>query len=70
MSQQKVKTEICLQYRSREADTDQMIQRVQEDYKAHGNTAEISSIQLYIKPEEWTVYYVVNDGTVGRVPLF
>ncbi len=70
MSQKSIKTEICLQYRSRETDTEQMIQRVQDDYKAHGNTEEITSIQLYIKPEEWTIYYVINDGIVGKVPLF
>lgn len=70
MSQHKIKTEISLQYRSRETDTEQMIQRVQDDYKAHGNTAEITSLQLYIKPEDWTIYYVINDGIVGKIPLF
>ena len=70
MSQKSIKTEICLQYRSRETDTEQMIQRVKEDYASRSNSAEIISIQLYIKPEEWTIYYVVNDGIVGKIPLF
>lgn len=70
MSQKPIKTEICLQYRSRETDTEQMIQRVREDYESRINSAEITSIQLYIKPEEWTIYYVVNDGIVGKIPLF
>lgn len=70
MSQKKIKTEISLQYRSRETDTEQMIQRVQDDYTAHGNTEEITSVQLYIKPEDWTIYYVINDGIVGKIPLF
>lgn len=70
MSQQKIKTEMSLQYRSREADAEEMIKRVQDDYTAHGNTAEITSIQLYIKPEDWTIYYVINDGIVGKIPLF
>lgn len=70
MSQKSIKTEICLQYRSRETDTEQMIQRVKEDYASRSNSAEITSIQLYIKPEEWTIYYVVNDGIVGKIPLF
>lgn len=70
MSQKQIKTEISLQYRSRETDTEQMIKRVQDDYTAHGNTAEITSIQLYIKPEDWTIYYVINDGIVGKISLF
>ena len=30
----------------------------------------IENMQIYVKPEDFTAYYVINDGVVGKVNLF
>lgn len=62
--------EMILQYRHREVSMDEVIKRVEEDYKAHGNTDEIKNQEIYVKPEDFTAYYVINDDVVGKVHLF
>ena len=64
------KMEMILQYRHREVSMDEVIKRVEEDYKAHGNTDEIKNQEIYVKPEDFTAYYVINDDVVGKVHLF
>ena len=65
------KAEIVLQYRGNEADLDHVVERVNAHYlkKGHGATP-IDSIQIYIKPEDYTAYYVINDSIVGKINLF
>jgi len=64
------KVEIILQYRQREVDMDDVVKRVEEDYKAHGNTDPIVKKEIYVKPEDFTAYYVINDLVEGKVLLF
>ncbi len=66
-----VVTEVMLQYREYEANLGTVAERVKAHYIAKGNTEEsIESVQIYIKPEDFTAYYVINDGIVGKVNLF
>lgn len=66
-----VKMEIELQYRDRETDMEETIRRVTEDYARRGNSAgPIKSMQVYLKPTDFTAYYVINDAYEGKVPLF
>lgn len=30
----------------------------------------IEDLQVYMKPEDFTAYYVINDSFAGKVPLF
>lgn len=66
-----VKPEIIVQYRHYEADMDKIIEKVKEDVEVRGNRGvEIEKIQVYVKPEDFAAYYVINDGIVGKVNLF
>lgn len=66
-----VKPEITIQYRHNEADMDQIIQRVKEDFAVRGNHGvAVEKIQVYVKPEDFTAYYVINDSFAGKVSLF
>ncbi len=63
--------EIILQYREYEASIDAVTDRVKSHYYAKGHAhGSIESIQIYVKPEDFTAYYVINDGVVGKVDLF
>lgn len=66
-----VKPEITIQYRHYEADMDAVIRKVKEDLEVRGHRGvEIEKMQVYVKPEDFAAYYVINDGIVGKVSLF
>ena len=63
--------EIIFQYREYEASMDAVTERVKAHYYAKGHAeGSIESLQIYVKPEDFTAYYVINDGVVGKVNLF
>lgn len=66
-----VTPEVILQYRNYEVDMNDVIERVKDHYVAKGHKREtIVDMQVYMKPEDFTAYYVINDGVVGKVNLF
>lgn len=73
-SKEKVKkpaTEVILQYRNYEVNMDDVTERVKAHYVAKGNKPEsIENMQIYVKPEDFTAYYVINDREAGKVNLF
>lgn len=63
--------EVFLQYREYEVTMAAVTERVKAHYYAKGYPKDsIKDIQIYMKPEEFTAYYVINDGVVGKVNLF
>lgn len=66
-----VEVDFELQYRDRETDMKDIAKRVTEDYAKRGNDAsKIELIQIYLKPTDFTAYYVVNNSYEGKIPLF
>lgn len=63
--------EVFLQYREYEVTMAAVTERVKAHYYAKGYPKDsIKDMQIYMKPEEFTAYYVINDGIVGKVNLF
>lgn len=63
--------EVVLQYRGYEVDIEAVTERVKRHYYSKGyKKGSINNLQIYMKPEEFTAYYVINDGVVGKVNLF
>ena len=70
-AEQDVAPEVILQYRGYEVDMDAMTERVKAHYYSKGyKKGSIQTLQIYAKPEDFTAYYVINDGVVGKVNLF
>ena len=66
-----VKPEIIVQYQNSEVDTAAVEERVKAQFVAEGHKAGfIRKLSIYIKPEEYSAYYVINDKFSGRVDLF
>lgn len=66
-----IDTEVILQYRDYEVNMDDVTERVKAHYIAKGFKPDsIENMQIYVKPEDFTAYYVINDGVVGKVNLF
>lgn len=63
--------DIIVQYDGLESDLANVYKRVRNAYKAAGNDENtITDIRLYIKPQDFTAYYVVNGDYTGKVGLF
>lgn len=67
----KIKENIYIQCFGLEKDTKDYVNQAKEDFIENGNKkSEIKTINIYIKPEDETVYYVVNDTFEGKIPLY
>lgn len=65
------KAEVIFQYRQLECNMDTVMQRIYEQYERKGNDlAGIEKLQVYVKPEDFAAYFVINDAYDGKVPLF
>lgn len=66
-----VKYEVLVQYDGLESNLSEIYERVKNTYVADGHDAEtFKEIKLYIKPQDFTAYYVVNGEYTGKVGLF
>lgn len=65
------KAEVVLQYRNLECNMETVMERIYEQYTRKGYDAEdIEKLQVYVKPEDFAAYFVINDAYDGKVPLF
>ncbi len=62
--------EIYIQFGGNEYKESDILEKVEEAYKAEGHRiGTIKSLELYIKPEEGFAYYVINGKNTGKVEL-
>lgn len=65
-----IKSEIYVQYRNREALTDEIVERVKAHYAAKNHSEPIEKIQIYLNIVESTAYYVINDRVFDKINIF
>ena len=66
-----LKPEVFIQFQGREAVVAEVIEKAKKQFENEGHRASsIKSIQVYLKPEEYAAYYVINQKHAGRVDLF
>ncbi len=62
------KKNIVIQFQGRERSQENILQQIRRDVYAKGvSDEEIDSVNIYIKPEEQAVYYVVNGEVEGKI---
>ncbi|MCR5144599.1 MAG: DUF6465 family protein [Lachnospiraceae bacterium] len=62
------KKNITIQYGGRERSEENLLQMIKRDAIQNGvNDSDINEIDIYIKPEEGFVYYVINKETNGKI---
>ena len=66
-----VKTNIVLQYADKNVTFDTLVENAQNvyQYDMGKKSSDIKKLDLYVKPEENTVYFVVNDKELGNYGL-
>ena len=79
-SAKKIKSEICdiftntqvhtyVQAYGKEISEDVIISRIKDAYRAENPDKEVESLNIYIKPEDNKVYYVVNNNFAGEINI-
>lgn len=66
-----VKTDISIQFAGRDYTTEKLVQIAKDvwQYDLGKNPEDFKAVQLYVKPEENTVYYVINGDTTGNFAI-
>lgn len=66
-----LKANIYLQYMGKEFSTSDVMKKVKEIWtKELGKeTTELRSVNVYLKPEEFAAYYVINEEVTGKIDL-
>ena len=66
----KINQQMILQFNGREFDLGAVEANVKKSWKDSGRKlSEIVDLDIYVKPEEAAVYYVVNKETDGKIEL-
>ena len=66
----KINQQMTLQFNGREFDLGAVEANVKKNWKESGRKlSEIADLDIYVKPEEATAYYVVNKEFEGKVEL-
>ena len=70
-AKEELKPDVFIQYQGNEAIVADVIEKAKNEFVADGHRASsIKSLQVYLKPEEFAAYYVINQKFAGRVDLF
>lgn len=68
---EEMKPEVFIQYQGKESIVADAIEKAKAEFVADGHrVSSIKSLQIYLKPEEYAAYYVINQKFAGRVDLF
>lgn len=63
------KVHTCLQLGSVELNVEDLVERVKDNYRLTSDDKEVKELNLYIKPEDNAVYYVINGTSAGKVDI-
>ncbi len=55
-----------IQFGGKNAAVNDLVEAVKAAYKADGNEDAVTSVELYIQPENGVAYYVVNGKSEGK----
>ena len=64
-----MKPELTLQYQDSETDVMALVEAAKADFKATHKRTPITSLKLYLKPEDGAAYYVINESASGKIEL-
>ena len=62
-----MKPELILQYDGVDTQTDTLVNTAISEFRAIKKRTAILSLRIYIKPDEHTAYYVINDDFEGKI---
>lgn len=64
------KQEVIIQFAGREVLEKDIVANVKKAWTDMGNkVSDMADVKIYVKPEEATVYYVINDEVSGSIEM-
>ncbi len=64
------KTSMFVEYKGKQVEDKAILAAVKKAWTESGNkVGDMKTVELYIKPEEAAVYYVINGTETGKVEL-
>lgn len=64
------KTSMFVEYQGKQVEDKAIVAAVKKAWTESGNkVGDMKTVELYIKPEEAAVYYVINETETGKVEL-
>lgn len=64
---EQMKPELIMQFQGADTDLGALVEAAKAEFRAVKKRTPITSLKLYVKPEERTAYYVVNEKHTGSV---
>ena len=64
-----LKPELIIQYQGNDIALDTLVDAAKADFHTSKKRTLITDLKLYVKPEESTAYYVVNEQFQGKIPF-
>ena len=58
---------VYIQFRDVDMNIDELIEQAKAEFRKEKKRTRITDMRLYVKPEERTAYYVINNKTEGKV---
>ena len=62
-----LKPSVYVKYQGSEIEVGTLLEAAKEDFHSEKKRTRITDLKLYIKPEEQTAYYVINEKFEGKV---
>ena len=62
-----LKPEFVMQYQGAEIDLETLVEAARADFHTQKKRTLITGLKLYVKPEEQTAYYVINEKYEGKI---
>jgi len=65
-----MKTSLFVEYQGLQVSEKDIVAKIKEIWVIDGNKIkDIKDLKLYVKPEEFMAYYVINDDISGKIEL-
>lgn len=62
-----LKPELVIQYQGGEVDMAALVEAAKADFHSTKKRTLVTALKLYVKPEESTAYYVINESCEGKI---
>ena len=62
-----MKPEVYVQFQGGEISVDALVEAAKDDFHQTKKRTRVTALKLYVKPEEFTAYYVINETYEGKI---
>lgn len=64
-----LKPELVLQYQGSETDLNALAEAAKSEFRSTHKRTLVTALKIYVKPEDQTAYYVINETFEGKILL-